>query len=446
MCYTLPIPTKIINLPMRTDRRGHIVNQFKGRTEFNIHVVKAHQHKIGALGLWNTIKQLVKEAADNNDDFLLFCEDDHLFTDHYSIEMLQHNIATAMENEADVLLGGVGWVQSSFAVSSTLFWAETFNATQFTIIFKKFYPRLLEAYLEEDSAADFKMCELSDKVFFIYPFISVQEEFGYSDATMRNNETGRVTDLFDRTTQTLAHLVEVQSFYRQIGHIANGVNEFDIEHITLPTYIINLPHRRDRRLHILQQFAGKAEFDIKIVDACTHAIGAVGLWQSILKVIEMAIENDDDVIVICEDDHVFTSDYSKEYLLRNVIGAHLQNADILMGGIGDGFNHALPVAENRIWINEFYCTQFVVVYCKFFHKILEAAYDDTVRADDFLSTLTNNKMTLYPFISMQHPFGYSDVSAHFNQNANVLPYLFKKAQRRLNKVVSAYNKFHKRDF
>lgn len=442
MCYTLPIPAKIINLPTRTDRRAHIVKQFKGRTEFNIQVINAHQHKVGALGLWNTIKQVVKEAADNNDDFLLFCEDDHLFTDCYSPEMLQRNIAAAMENGADVLLGGVGWVQSSFAVSSTLYWAETFNATQFTIIFKKFYNQLLDAYFEEDNAADFKMCELSDKIFFIYPFISVQEEFGYSDATMRNNETGRVTDLFYRTAQTLAHLAEVQCFYRQIGNVANDVNGYDVEHITLPTYIINLPHREDRRLHILQQFEGKAEFDIKIIEACTHKIGAVGLWQSMRKVIEMAIENDDDVIVICEDDHVFTNDYSKEYFLFNVIGAHLQNADILMGGIAEGFNHALPVAENRIWINEFYCTQFFVVYRKFFDKILAADYDDTVRADDFLSGLTINKMTMYPFISTQHPFGYSDVSAHFNDNVNVLPYLFKKAQRRLNKVVDAYNKFH----
>lgn len=34
-----------------------------------------------------------------------------------------------------------------------------------------------------------------------------------------------------------------------------------------------------------------------------HRVGAVGLWQSIVRAVETAISNDDDTMIICEDDH-----------------------------------------------------------------------------------------------------------------------------------------------
>lgn len=78
------------------------------------------------------------------------------------------------------------------------------------------------------------------------------------------------------------------------------------EDIILPTYVINLKSRNERLHHILRQFKARPEFNVQLVEACEHKIGAIGLWQSIVKITEMAIINDDDVIVICEDDHEFT--------------------------------------------------------------------------------------------------------------------------------------------
>ena len=141
------------------------------------------------------------------------------------------------------------------------------------------------------------------------------------------------------------------------------------KNIIVPTYIINLVERTDRLSHIQQQFVGKHEFDVKIVEACKHPIGAIGLWQSILKIIRTAISDDDDVIIICEDDHEFAKSYSKEYLLDNIIEAATQGVEILTGGIAN-FYQAVPVSKNRLWIDSFWCTQFIVIYRSIFQKIL----------------------------------------------------------------------------
>ena len=61
----------------------------------------------------------------------------------------------------------------------------------------------------------------------------------------------------------------------------------------------------------------------------------------------------------------------------------------------------MPIAKNRYWVDWFWCTQFIVVYKKLFQKILDYEFKDTDTADGVISMLSNNLMTLYPFISKQ---------------------------------------------
>ncbi|OQP57838.1 hypothetical protein A3860_09035 [Niastella vici] len=205
----------------------------------------------------------------------------------------------------------------------------------------------------------------------------------------------------------------------------------------IPTYIINLPERTERRKHIEEQFRGKNEFDVSIIQACRHEVGAVGLWLSIRKVIEAAIVNDDDVIIICEDDHEFTENYSKEILIRNIIEAHGQHVDYMSGGSGK-FGLALPVSENRVWTNFCFSTQFIIIFKKFFQSILNEPFDDSVIGDKKLSEMTVNKMLFCPFISQQKDFGYSDVTPMHNENAGMLNFLFAKSTHRINQIHNAY--------
>lgn len=198
----------------------------------------------------------------------------------------------------------------------------------------------------------------------------------------------------------------------------------------LPVYVINLRKRIERRQHIEEQFKNKPEFKVTFIEAIEHPIGAVGLWQSMVKAVQTALEGDDDIMVICEDDHVFTPAYDREYLFSNVIAADRQGVELLSGGIG-GFGLAVPIAPNRYWMDWFWSTQFIVIFRPLFQKILEYDFKDTDTADGVFSTLVKDKMTMYPFISIQKDFGYSDVTCSNDANKGLVDSLFQLTDRRL---------------
>lgn len=202
------------------------------------------------------------------------------------------------------------------------------------------------------------------------------------------------------------------------------------EDVYIPTFIINLPQRKDRLAHIRSQFAGREEFDVTVIPACEHRIGAIGLWQSITGIVREAQQREHDVILICEDDHVFTEHYSADYLFDNIIEAHEQDADVLLGGIA-GFGETRRAAAHRFLIDVFYGTQFMLVYNKFFSAILEADFGMGDAADEKISTMTLHKSTLYPFVSVQHDFGYSDVTLSNQYDKGRVDRLFRDADARL---------------
>ncbi|TWF39954.1 glycosyl transferase family 25 [Chitinophaga polysaccharea] len=211
----------------------------------------------------------------------------------------------------------------------------------------------------------------------------------------------------------------------------------DFDNIILPAYVINIKERTDRYQHIQEQFSGKSEFDLHIFEACRGENGAVGLWNSMVAIINLAIQRDEDVILLCEDDHTFTSSYSKTYLFKNIIEAHQQGALVLSGGIG-GFNHAVPLSPNRYWIDSFWCTQFLVLYRPVFKKILDINFQSTDTADGVFSGITSHKMVLYPFVSVQTDFGYSDITPRNHNERSLITEYFKRTEARLDKYNSIY--------
>lgn len=132
--------------------------------------------------------------------------------------------------------------------------------------------------------------------------------------------------------------------------------------VNIPLYVINLKHRTDRLKHILSEFRNRQEFELHIIQAEESEIGAVGLWESIVKVVRLAEKKDEDVIVICEDDHKFTDSYSAEYFIDTVFLAHHLQTKLLIGGISGGNTLSAFVNENLLWIDRFWGTQFIVIY------------------------------------------------------------------------------------
>jgi len=421
-----------INLPKRKERKKHIIDQFDDKNEFKLEIVIPVPDKNPAKSLWRTIKKIVADKY--SDDFVIICEDDHQFTEAYSFENFLFLIKSVIDKNADVLLGGVSSFQNGFPISDNLFMIDEFSGTQFVIVFKQFYNKILEADFSEFDTADYIISALTDKKFVVYPFISVQKEFGYSDATSKNNLSGRVEQLFRDTSDNMKSLKNIRLYFKEsVDRIQQSdYSNIDLAKVCISTYLVNLKSRPDRLAHVKAEFKNKPEFDITVVEAIKHEVGAVGLWLSIRKIIETAIGNDDDVIIICEDDHEFTG-YDRDQFLRNIILAQQLGAEYLSGGCSH-FEHAIPVTPNLYWVSFCQATQLIILYKPVFKKILNEPYDNSVIGDLLLSKMISNKMILYPGISVQKNFGYSDVTSVHNENKDLITDMFSRTKVRLDRI------------
>jgi len=207
------IPVFAINLKHRIDRYESIKQEFLGKPEFNVEIVEGLSHELKTVSLWQTIKGIIRSNLQDTADFIIICEDDHQFTDHYNPSQLLQHIHEARVCGADILCGGISSCKNGIRISNSLFWVERFTGLQFSVIFKKFFPEILSAHFGEYDVADHKISSLTDKKFVVHPFISIQKEFGYSDVTVINNNTGRVEQLFKDTSEKLDILRKVSEFY-----------------------------------------------------------------------------------------------------------------------------------------------------------------------------------------------------------------------------------------
>lgn len=418
----------VINLPARNERRSSIMREFQANPEFDIELIVPVSHPKPNVSLWLTIQQVVRKQLNKEDDFFIFCEDDHQFTKNYNAAFLQKCIADAQQSDADILLGGVSWQRTSVQVSKNLYWIENFSGLQFTVIFKKFFQKVLSADFGNRDTADHKISELTNKKFVIYPTISTQKEFGYSDVTPDNNATGRVDFLFEKTNKIFDSLNKVRSYY--LPNHQHKLPPTNPDDIVLPVYIINLKERAERLAHITAQFENRNEFETLIIEAVKDKNGRLGLWKSIVLCVQQAIDNDEDFFILCEDDHVFTEHYNCNEFINHIVQSHYHKADLLSGGIG-GFGVAVPVAADRYWVDWIWCTQFVVIYKQFYQKILAYDFQENDTADGVFSNFSNNKLVIFPFVSVQKDFGYSDVTVQNNEKKGLISKFFDDADKRM---------------
>lgn len=390
------------------DRKENILKEFSNKEEFAIRIVEAVRHKSGAIGLWKTITHILKNLTDPNKDFILVCQDDHQFTKDYSSQRLFAAIAEAKEKDADIVCGGISWFNNSAQISDHLFWVEKFSGLQFAIVFQKFFPKILNVDFNEVEAADYKISAISANKFFIFPFISIQKDYGYSDVTEKNNLAGRVTQLFDECIGRINVLTKITQHYKDAVSNTLDINMDDYKDVAIPAYVIQLDEKADRKAHIEEQFQNHKEFDLTFIEASKHKTGAVGLWLSIRKIVEIAAKNDDDVIIICEEDHLFTREYAMQEFIRTVVETSMWNAELLIGGTIDA-TLAIPITRKLFWVGEFSSTQFLVLFKNIFQKIMDEPFDEKAIVAEKLSEIASNKMVFYPFISIQKEFDHSAI-------------------------------------
>lgn len=393
----LNIPTFVINLEKRGDRKAHIISQFAGRDEFDVTIVKAFEHEHGAIGLWQSIHHIVANLTKPTSEYILICEDDHEFTNQYSRDELFEAIEYVKSIGGDILLGGASWVQSTFGVAKNVYWVERFTGTQFVIVFQKFFREIATTNFSVFDTADHKMASLSSKIFLIHPFFSIQKEFGYSDATNNNNVEGTVTQLFKQAAEAVSYLDDLEQFFARLRkkHITPCIHDDNYE---FPLKIIS----KDKQ-EPCHKLLNRNEFKIGLVNLSGCEGGFKKELAAIRNVIQKAIKSDDDFIIFCENRHVLSNTYCARGLVKSIVTAHGLGAEILLGSTDGHFNYSLKITENLFWINTFHEIPFMVLYKSIFSKILDSNLEAANTLGDYFSNLSTYKLLMFPPIAMTMP-------------------------------------------
>jgi len=413
--------------------------QFENREEFcyqSIDLEPENYH----FEVLNSIKQILKDPVQNEKDFLILCFNDHEFSEDYNVVTFEENIKRARDLEADVLVFGLSYFCCSIPIDENLSWVESIESAQFIVIFKRFYQTFRASFTIPNEYIQRRISRLSLSKIVQTPFFSINKNINSNG--LAENSDSSANGKNGSVLRTLKLSDTIYQYYGKLQHQIESINAVSPDgEISIPTYIINLPERDDRRTHIIKQFQDRSEFDFKIIEAHRHSVGAIGLWITIRKIIKLAMENDDDVIIICEDDHEFTDDYAKHELFRNIFEGFQQNTDYINGGTSS-INVVVPVSPTRFWVDLTRATQFMIIYKRLFEKILNYEFSKAVIADIVLSNLAENKMILFPFISKQHNFGYSDVTPQHTMDTDLVDIMFSDTERRLSQIKNAFEKYN----
>ena len=209
----------------------------------------------------------------------------------------------------------------------------------------------------------------------------------------------------------------------------------------MEVYILNVPKRQERRDSVMQEFHGKDCFSTHIITPVNHSIPRVSHWLSFLQLTQHANAEGLDCFVFCEDDHTFTEHFEEQSFLCLVEEASQLKADVLIGGVS-WMATSVQVSDGLFWLDKFNGTQFVIIFSRFYDKILASNWNENNVVTDFhISENSENIFVTFPFISIQKDFGYSDVTA-FNNAKGYVTGLFDgtfKGLQILDKVRSFYH-------
>lgn len=416
----------VVNIEARVDRRAHIVHEFEGRQEFAVTLVPAITAKNGAAGLLKTIQHIISDRVQAGDACIVLCEDDHQFTEAYSPAALQQSIIGAWEKEADLLCGGVSWFRNAVEATGSLFWVERFTGLQFTVIFRKFFSAILNISTENIEAVDLTLGLLTTRKFFIYPFISTQKEFGYSDVTSKNGREGHVTRLFELAGRQCEVLSAVRKFYPPYSFSKQEVTGSFAE-ISIPLYMIGETQLQDVEMQVTRQLTHRQELS-RVVESGKNG------WAGIVQCIKKAIGNGEDVVIIGKDSLGFTEAYNKDYLVSNILRAGELHCELLLGDMQHLY-HAVPVAQHLFWIDSFTDARLIVVFSRCFEKIIREVPEPGKSICEVLSGITTHKMVLYPFITKKSAAAVSTEEVKALKD-------FRSAEEKLNVINDIFLNLH----
>lgn len=391
------IQTFIINLKQRIDRKTHSKRQFKNKKIFFPKIVTAIENPVGALGLWESICLIVADAKRRELEWILICEDDHMFTKSYRERKILDSIDFAKKNDVELILGGVSWFSNSFIINDKYCWIDGFSGLQFCLISKTMYSRILNFHFTKFHAADLVLSELSEKKVCFYPFISIQKDFGYSDAS---ENQGPVEDLYNTSMRRL-DLINFISQSIDLKACTVNKSAYDQMHLKCPVraYTIVKDFSQATLDHVNKQFASRPEFSNRVINVKNNSDVKYTLLRAIRKVVEEAYSEGLDLVAICTEEHEFAESYSVDYLFESIQLASEVNSHILFMNL-ENISLSIPISSCKLfWTDKFPRSTFFIIFREIFPQILSKNINAEMRSQEILTNLTSNKFFIFPFMS-----------------------------------------------
>jgi hypothetical protein len=115
--------------------------------------------------IWKLMCEVISKNPDN--DFLIFCTNDFIFSPDFSIEHLDYCIAKTQDFKGDLLLGSTDRLDEVLEVDKSLFWINNFENPKFIIVFKTFFN-----IITNNNFDNTPIQYLTENIFLIYPLLS----------------------------------------------------------------------------------------------------------------------------------------------------------------------------------------------------------------------------------------------------------------------------------
>ena len=98
---------------------------------------------------------------------------------------------------------------------------------------------------------------------------------------------------------------------------------------------------------------------------------------------------------------------------------------MLLAGVS-WYQDAFQISEILFWIEKFTGAQFMIIFRKFFQRIVDTNFSHLDAVDAKIASLYDSIYLTYPFISVQKKFGYSDVTEMNNGSKRIEFLIYKK--------------------
>lgn len=186
----------------------------------------------------------------------------------------------------------------------------------------------------------------------------------------------------------------------------------------IPTYIINLKERIDRKQHIISEIAKIPQLSYTVIDAIRDNTGTC--FASHLKCIQLAKDNKLPFVLILEDDCVFTSDCID---ILNIAVNEIQTINWDMLYLGANLNApAYSFSKSLVKLTGAYTTHAYMVHERFYDTILNLTLDFEIDVCYSKLMTDHNIFMCDPIIAYQLPshsdiqHGFRDYNIHIQNN------------------------------